>query len=226
MPRPLDVTGKVFGRLTAKECVGSSGDGRIWLCQCECGAQARIMLERLTAGITRSCGCLRSQEAKRTVKVAQAAKTTHGLSKSSEMCVWAGMISRCTKPERRAYESYGARGIVVCDRWRLGADGKTGFATFVADMGRRPSLAHEIERVDNNGNYEPANCKWATRKEQMNNTRRSRFVTIRGETKTMTQWCEQFSIPTSTVRHRMRIGLSAEDALSRPRYSFKGTFPP
>lgn len=119
------------------------------------------------------------------------------------------MISRCTKPTDRAYSRYGGRGITVCDSWLR-------FANFLADMGERPADM-TLERIDNNLGYVPDNCRWATYKEQNNNRRDNRFITLNGETKTMAQWCEQLGLPQKTISQRINgYGWSPERALTEP----------
>lgn len=117
------------------------------------------------------------------------------------------MIQRCHNPNSPKFHHYGGRGIEVCQRWR------ESFDAFLEDMGPRPSPEHEIDRIDNDGNYEPGNCRWATRREQMENTRRTRLVTIDGETKCIARWGRELGV--STFKYRINRGESPEDA-ARP----------
>ena len=127
---------------------------------------------------------------------------------------WQGMIGRCEYPHHPDYRNYGGRGISVCPRWRKS------FKDFMADMGPRPTKRHTIERIDTNGNYEPANCRWATQKEQQNNRRNNRLLTLNGETLTMAQWAERIGITIYALYQRLERGkMRIEEAL-QPRDLF------
>lgn len=126
-----------------------------------------------------------------------------------EYMVWWAMLRRCRKPEYRDYRWYGARGIKVCERW-------DSYHAFLTDMGRRPSPKHWIERVDNDGDYEPSNCIWLTAEEQAKNRRNTIWVTFRGEEKTLTDWCRQFDIPYYRTLTRLQRGWPPELAISEP----------
>lgn len=154
-----------FGRLSVLERSGTSGDGKtLWLCRCDCGEEIIARGNQLRKGQIRSCGCLKIERL-----------TTHGLSKRAEYHVWEYMIQRCTNPKCRDFPLYGGRGILVCERWKK-------FADFYSDMGPRPSDDLTIDRIDNDGNYEPGNCRWTTQKVQKRNFRRSRLITAFGKT--------------------------------------------
>ena len=129
---------------------------------------------------------------------------------SPEYVCWNAIRARCGNPKNPSYDRYGARGIVVCDRWQ------NDFLAFLSDMGPRPSFSHSVERIDNNGHYEPSNCKWATKTEQANNRRSSRLVDLDGETKTLAEWCRIKGIAPTTVCQREAYGWSIERALTEP----------
>jgi hypothetical protein len=138
---------------------------------------------------------------------------THGMTNHPLHDVWRGIIGRCTNIDDAAYDRYGGRGIRVCDRW-------LSIENFITDMSPRPA-GTSIDRIDNNGNYEPTNCRWATAKEQANNRRSSRLLSFNGETKTLAEWSEKFGVNYQTILHRMdRFGWSVEKALTTPARKF------
>lgn len=161
-----DLTGRVFGRLTALAFTGKSGGKdrkSTWLCRCECGVEKSYDRTVLIAGTTQSCGCLqRELVAKRMTK--------HGYANHPLYRTWSSMLDRCTNPKNPQYSNYGGRGISVCEEW---SDPTKGIENFIKDMGDKPSEDHSIDRIDVDGNYEPQNCRWATTREQMLNTRKS-----------------------------------------------------
>jgi hypothetical protein len=198
------IAGDTFGRLTLVERIATRPSR--WRCRCLCGSEVVVRQCHLVTGHTRSCGCLSLETlAKRNREGA-----THGLSNSSEYRIWIDMIRRCEDSSVAGWIGYGARGIRVCERWKR-------FELFYADMGQRPSARHSIERRDNNGNYEPANCYWATRTEQARNKRNTRYVTINGTRMCVADIAGKFGIDSQLALARMRVGWSAEDAVSLPK---------
>ncbi len=139
-------------------------------------------------------------------------KTTHGLSRSPEYAAWANITNRCLRPSHPSFKGYGARGVSICDAW----SGRGGFARFFAHIGPRPTPAHQVDRIDNSKGYEPGNVRWATRKEQMNNTRSNHWIEIDGEIRTLREWSIANDIHETTIIHRIRRGMSARDAVLVP----------
>ncbi len=142
-----------------------------WECLCSCGAETISFEQGLRSGKTKSCGCLkRDKAAKDGIPRKGARSKVHSL--SSEYAIWRAMIRRCHNANDERYDDWGGRGIVVCWRWRYGDGDNTGVECFVSDMGKRPSKSHSIDRIDNDGDYKPGNCRWATRSQQMANSRK------------------------------------------------------
>lgn len=206
-PRVKDLTGKRFGRLTAMEFVCRHNGQSRWLCRCDCGEDivvASSELTRRTRASTQSCGCLKRELTIRRF-------TRHGMANSKEYRSWQQMIKRCYDKKKQGYERYGGRGITVCDRWR------TSIEEFLKDMGPKPSINHSIERINNDGNYEPGNCVWATSSEQARNRRTTVRLTLNGKTLCLAEWAKELSISTQSLWVRLnRLGWSVERALTEP----------
>lgn len=134
---------------------------------------------------------------------------------------WVAMIQRCYSKTHAAYRLYGGRGIQVCDQWRNGVDGMTPVETFAHDMGGRPSTSHSLDRIDNNGNYTPTNCRWATPLEQSRNNRNCRQVTLQGKTQSVTEWAEELGVSRSTIYKRLDAGCTPQEALLSDRVAMR-----
>src|SRR6185295_9243651 len=153
-----DLAGQTHGRLTFLR----AETRRKWICRCRCGTVKSFDKYNVLKGASPSCGCIHIQNNR--------ARKTHGMSRTITYRAWAGMIKRCEDTNCEDYKNYGGRGIRVDPSWR------NDFAAFLLAVGAKPSRAHSIDRIDNNGNYEPGNCRWATRAEQSSNTRRNNMI--------------------------------------------------
>jgi hypothetical protein len=162
MPALVDITSERFGRLVVVDRAGSQSGHSTWLCRCDCGRRKPILGESLRRGLTQSCGCLQRE---------WAAKGTHGHTRNrtgtKTYRAWQSAKDRCFNPRCEDYPNYGGRGIRMCDRWR------NDYAAFLADMGESPP-GLTLDRIDNDGDYEPGNCRWATLLEQARNKRAPR----------------------------------------------------
>lgn len=204
--RFCDLTGRIFGRLTVtgfshRKPRNGGGFYYWWECRCACGATRKVK-ERSLLGGTQSCGCLRKE-------LFWHRNTKHGQCGTPEYIAWQNMNERCRNPINPRYEIYGARGIKVCEAWQS-------FSVFLNDMGLRPSQNHSIERIDNNGGYEPKNCRWATDKEQMRNTRLTVRITHDGKTMCLTDWAELLGIKVATLKGRLMLGWTMDRAFTQP----------
>jgi hypothetical protein len=207
-----DMVGKTFGVLNvlkrAKPKPEHYGQAA-WKCKCECGKTCVVTGRELRVGHTKSCGCKKSA-------ACAIANTTHGAwvgqrtggKVRGEWRVWAEMKQRCYNPKSNRYYTHGARGIKVCDRWLQS------FKAFLEDMGPKPDKRMSLERRDNDKGYEPGNCYWATLVQQARNRRNNRMITANGQTKCVAEWAEITGIKSGTIRTRLKIGWSAEEALT------------
>ena len=184
--------------------MGKSGTALHAVFQCECGVRSVLNCHKVKTGHTRSCGCFRNEKSgQRWVKNTNGIK--HGGCHTEAYKSWEKMKARCENKAQYGYESYGGRGIVVCERWQS-------FALFLEDMGERPS-GMSIDRIDVNGNCEPENCKWSTVKEQGRNKRNNRNLVIHNESRCVVEWAEIAGIRDSTIRSRLTKGWSHQEAV-------------
>lgn len=193
----LNRVGQKYGRLTVVSLEGKDTKGRYtWLCKCDCGNNRVAVGNLLGAGKVRSCGCLDIENRKRAKKI------THGKSKTHVYKEWRSMLDRCS-PKYHGSNRYYERGIKVCDEW------KQDFSSFfdcVSNLEHYGEKGFSLDRIDNNGNYEPSNVRWATPKEQQNNTRNNILIEYMGKTQTMKQWCEELGINYGMVKVRHQRG--------------------
>lgn len=170
-------------------------------CRCECGNEKTVILKDLLRGHTRSCGCIQTEGVRRL-------KMTHGLSHTPTHNTWRGMVERCRNRNHQMYRLYGGRGIKVCERWLT-------FGNFLADMGEKP-IGRSLDRINNNGNYEPENCRWATRLEQARNASTNRLLTYNGKTQNVPEWAEEIGMLADTLHMRLHRGWPTDRALTTP----------
>lgn len=204
MPKRFELEGRRFGRVLVGAWVPEKMK---WSCACDCGKTWLVQSSHLTAGNTTSCGCARADRLSDRM-------TTHGMSKTPTYKSWCELVARCTNPANHAFSDYGGRGIRVCDRWL------TSFESFLEDMGERPAGDMSIDRIDVNGDYEPDNCRWATRVEQSNNRRNIQLIEFGGRRQTVTQWAAELGMPMKSLYKRIADGWSVERAFTTPIRKF------
>lgn len=191
-----NLAGQTFGMLRVIGIGSKSSDKAKyvkWFCRCDCGTHKLVATHSLLSGNAKTCGCVPPRK-------------THGQTGTAEHRVWKAMLSRCGNPGQRSYPQYGGRGISVCDRWRS-------FENFLADMGPRPTSEHQIDRIDNDGNYDPANCRWVTRQENCRNRRSNRLIECGGMSLTIAEWSDRTGLPQYAIGQRLRRGWPVEEAL-------------
>lgn len=203
---PYIEIGQRFTRLTVvgqgpRVTNGRNGRSTVasWECLCDCGERRNIRKGELLKGSSKSCGCW-TQDRRR-------ARGTHRDTKSPEYRSWSMMLNRCFNRNSDDFAAYGGRGVTVCEEWQ------NSYVAFLESMGRRPSSAHSIERIKNDGNYTPDNCKWATPTEQANNRRSSRFVDFRGQRLTLAELARIANVNYGSLRSRL-CRMDAEAAIS------------
>lgn len=170
--RRLDLTGKRFHRWTVLAYAETRDQRAYWRCCCDCGTEKIINGANLLRGLSQSCGCWRAEvsiqngRSRKGSDGNRGATRQHGeaINRTPEYRTWLSMHERCRSPQSQKWINYGGRGIRVCERWNS-------YENFLSDMGRRPSPVHSLDRIDNDGNYEPSNCRWATKKQQVDNRR-------------------------------------------------------
>ena len=208
--RLVDITGQKFGKLTVLKKVEKpkhlKKNETFWLCKCDCGNEKVIRGYSLKVGNTTSCGCYFQEK-----------MSTHKLSKHPLYYIRRSIIQRCCNENSASYYLYGARGIQVCDEWKNDFEAfyqwaiENGYNEEKLLSGRNKLT---LDRIDNNGNYEPSNCRWVTQKVQGNNTRKNHLITINGETKTMQMWCDLYHINKKAFYCRVKSGKVGEELIA------------
>lgn len=191
----IDMSGQRFGRLLVLKKNGSCSTGAKWLCLCDCGKECTHIRGNLLRGGTVSCGCYALERS-----------TTHGMSGTRLYVNWVQMMKRCKNTKSSKYKNYGARGIKVCDRW-------LDFSNFYADMGEPPTPKHTLDRINNDGDYEPLNCQWSESITQMNNRTVSRHLTFMGVSRTQAQWSRICETSQQEIYQKLKDGKPLAFAL-------------
>lgn len=206
----VDLTGKKFGYLTALRVVGETKwRNKIWECRCECGKLKNIPSSKLIQGRATNCGC-------KTTEIKRKTASKHGITangKPRTFTIWEGMKARCLNPKDINYHNYGARGISICNEWLTYEN----FHKWAIANGYKENL--QIDRIDNDGDYEPSNCRWVTRQQNARNKRNSRNITVIGITLPISVWCKELNMSRSTAyRHLATI----EDVIYKRILTGKG----
>lgn len=213
MVKNLEI-GSRYGRLIVMNLSGKKGNHgeKYYDCQCDCGSLATVSKRHLITGHTKSCGCYH-----RDIAIENGKKGVHYQSKSRLHRTWTGMQTRCFNPKHDQYHHYGGRGITVCPEW-MGTQGFLSFYNWAISNGYSDNLT--IDRINNDGDYAPDNCRWANRQTQNNNTRQNRFIEINGEIHTMAEWARLKGIPYKRLSDRVYRGIRGEDLFREARHHF------
>lgn len=199
---------RIGERVNMLLCVDERYEDGKWLltCKCDCGNTKDINQNWFRQ--LQSCGCVKAFSGATNHK-------THGMSNSKEYYAWKSMKERCTKEDHPAYKNYGGRGVKVCSAWL------DSFVKFYEDMGKAPSKEHTLDRIDVDGDYSSENCRWVTMKVQGNNKRNNVLVEMFGQTKTLSEWCEEYDVSVQYIIHRVKkMGMSYEQAFLIPKGLF------
>ena len=190
-----DLTGKRFGRLTVIG-IDDRGDRKTYYnCQCDCGNVKSVRSDSLISGAIRSCGCMKKEQDLENLT----ANHSHRMSGTRIYGIWQGIKKRCYNPHEARYDRYGGRGIKMCDEWR---ESFQSFYDWATENGYEETLS--IDRIDNNGDYCPENCRWSDTQEQARNRSSTIRITIGNATKTLTEWCEIFEVDSKMVFARYK----------------------
>lgn len=219
-PNPYKILykkGEKIGECTFVKEVSSVGQVRRAIFICKCGKEFECNIAAIKCGFQLSCGCVRDE---RIVASISTHGNTRNRNPTTEYISWGAMIKRCNNKNIKEYKNYGGRGIKVCERWLHS------FENFLADMGKRPSKSHSLDRYPNNdGDYEPNNCRWATKKEQCRNQRRTVMVQYNGQPISLQELCEKQNLVAINIYNRIfRYGYSLEEAIAAPKNYKRRTF--
>lgn len=206
MGKIIDITGQKFNHLYVISHAFNKNGRSYWNCLCDCGKTVVVLGSSLKSGNTKACGCHQ--------KDGWSNGITHGKSKTRQYRIWQNMKNRCLNSKDQYFKNYGGRGIKVCDEW-IGKDGFISFYNWAIGNGYKENLT--LDRINNDGDYCPENCRWVGRNEQMRNTRRNRILEYKGRKQTMIQWSEELNIPYHILNGRInQYGWSTKDAIETP----------
>lgn len=224
--RRTDLTGMRFGRLKVlsfdhfkykKKPNGYEYKVKVWLCECDCGTQKLVEHSSLTSGNTQSCGCYMKEHQHEFIK--QYTKPLNHPRSHRLHEIWIGMKERCNNPRNQSYKHYGGRGIKVCEEWNDIHGGYDNFFEWAMSNGYADDLS--IDRINVDGDYEPNNCRWSTRRTQSLNKRDTLYLTHNGIKKPLLEWAEEYDIPYRRLKFRIQQGWSVEKALTTPKINAK-----
>ena len=213
MTKALGLTKQKFGRLTVIKRIENDKHGKSrWLCKCDCGNEIQVVGIDLKSGHTQSCGCLQKEALlKRTIK--------HNMSKSRIHRIWSRMKSRCYNEKVVEYKNYGGRGIIIYDEWK---NNFMSFYNWSINNGYSDDLT--IDRINNDGNYEPSNCRWISNEQQQKNKRNNHFLTYKETTMCMAEWEKIKGFKKGLIKSRLKLGWTIEQAIETPINSDKNMF--
>lgn len=216
MGKFIDLTGKRFGRLTVLERAPNHGKRTMWLCCCDCNTQKVVSSDELKSGKTQSCGCLHREISSKVLRRMRNEQNADGRSKTRLYKIWKGMKERCYRKTNADYNRYGGRGIQVCSEWRRDF---FAFKSWALSCGYSDGLT--IDRINNDGDYCPENCRWATISEQSNNRRSNVLLSAYGVTHTMAEWARVVGISTELIWYRLNHGWPVEQAINIPAKKYR-----
>jgi hypothetical protein len=199
MSKFIDLMGQWFGHYRVLNREPSKGGSAMWRCRCDCGEERIVRGDSLRCGKSRSCGCMQLKHGHR----------SHG-KMSREYRAWHDAKERCYCPRAGGFRNYGSRGISMCPAWR------DSFVTFYRDMGPCPD-GRSLDRIDVDGNYEPGNCRWATRVEQARNRRSNRYLECGGIRQTLTEWAAELGMAPYALKYRVDRGITLASLIERSR---------
>lgn len=191
MKKSIDLTGQKFGNLTVLKFAYMKKHKSYWRCLCDCGIEKVVRADKLKSGNTKSCGCIR-----------HISNESRGWGKTRLYRIYRAMRSRCTDKNHKSYKDYGGRGIKICDEW---LDNSLSFYNWAMTNGYDDTLS--IDRIDNNGNYEPSNCRWAAIKEQNRNNSNCHYLTYNNETHCLAEWAEILGISINKIHSCLKKGI-------------------